>query len=149
MFIFSRTAVHYTFSHVKGLLDSKQFTMFPLFQQVCYSTQHAAQERFAGLHPEWSHWFPVGHFGPFGGSDCRLGRDMLWGHTAQRPPADPELFGEPHGREDSELSYIMSHLKHGWDMLGHSEIVFGDSGTMRSFRDSGIFWTTQTMNRTT
>lgn len=77
MFIFSRTAVHYTFSHVKGLLDSKQFTMFPLFQQVCYSTQHAAQERFAGLHPEWSHWFPVGHFGPFGGSDCRLGRDML------------------------------------------------------------------------
>lgn len=43
----------------------------------------------------------------------------------------------------------MSRLKHGWDMLGHSEIVFGDSGTMRSFRDSGIFWTTQTMNRTT
>ena len=91
MFIFSRTAVHYTFSHVKGLLDSKQFTMLHRKDLQVYTPSGRIGSQLVTS-------------GPLVEAIAGWGRDMLWGHTAQRPPADPELFGEPHGREDSELT---------------------------------------------
>lgn len=137
MFIFSRTAVHYTFSHVKGLLDSKQFTMLHRKDLQVYTPSGGIGSQLVTS-------------GPL--VEAIAGWDVTCCEATQ--PSDRRqilnYLVNPMGEKTLSLrSYIMSHLKHGWDMLGHSEIVFGDSGTMRSFRDSGIFWTTQTMNRTT